>query len=112
MAFDALEVAIELAKVMRRLLEKIRRHDKDLADQMKRATTSIALCAGEGQRRLGRDREHLYSIAAGSTGEVGVGLRVALALGYVEEDDPDAVAAKRLIGRENAMFWRLTHRRS
>ena len=112
MAFDALEVALLLVKALRRVLEKIRRHDKDLADQMSRATTSVALCTGEGRRRAGRDREHPFRIAAGSAAEVATGLRIAIAWGHVAEDDQDVVEVQALLAREEAMLWRLTHRRS
>jgi hypothetical protein len=55
---------------------------------------------------VGRDRLHLWRIAAGSTAEVDAALRVAEAWGYVE---PGALApALTVCDRVKAMRWRLT----
>ena len=110
MAFDALEVACMLAAALREPLEQIRKQDKDLADQMRRATSSVALCVGEARQRAGRDQAHLYRVAAGSAAEVATGLRLAIAWGYVGERE--VAEARALLAREEAMLWRLTHRRA
>ena len=106
MAFDALEVSIQLATALRAPLEALRRHDRDLAEQARRATTSVALNLAEGARRAGRDRLHCYRIAAGSAAEVHTALRVAVAWGYL--DEATLRAALALLDRELAMCHRLT----
>ncbi len=78
MAFDALEVALQLASALRSSLEKLKQHDRNLADQARRATTSVALCLSEGRRRAGKDRLHLFRVADGSAAEVRTALQVAL----------------------------------
>src|SRR5579862_1557812 len=99
--FDAYRVAIELLRALQPVLEMIRTHDRNLADQAKRAGTSIPLNVAEGRQRGGRDRKHFYRIALGSTAEVGAALDVALACGYVSEDV--LVSALELLDRERAM---------
>ena len=109
MAFDALEIACELATALRTPLETLRKYDKSLEDQIRRAATSVALNVGEGRRRAGRDQGHLFRIAAGSAAEVATALRIALAWGYLAE--ADLGPARALLAREEAMLWRLTHGR-
>jgi len=81
MAFDALQIALQLAAALRGSLEAIRRHDRSLADQARRATSSVALNLSEGNRRTGRDRLHCFRIAAGSLDEARTSLDLALAWG-------------------------------
>src|SRR5437764_525981 len=109
MSFDALTVAIELAAALRAPLEQLRRHDRDLADQTRRATSSVALCLGEGQRRAGKDRLHLFRVAAGSAAEVRVALELAEAWGYLER--AQLICARALLDRELAMLYRMTRPR-
>ena len=106
MAFDALEVSLHLVTALRAPLVRLRSHDRDLADQARRATTSVALNLSEGRLRSGKDRLHLFRIAAGSLAEARTALRIAEAWGYL---DPAAMEqAKLLIDRLAAMLWRLT----
>ena len=107
MAFDALDVAIQLATALREPLGKVQQHDRDLAEQARRAASSVALNLGEGQRRGGRDRVQHFRIAAGSAAEVQTALRLAVAWGHV--DPAGLTAALGLLDRVLAMTWRLTH---
>ncbi|MBI4705024.1 MAG: four helix bundle protein [Deltaproteobacteria bacterium] len=105
MAFDALEVAVELAVALRAPLAVLRQHDRGLEEQAKQAVNSVALCLDEGRRRAGKDRLHLFRVAAGSAAEVRTALRLAEAWGYL---GPEALApAYALLDRELAMLWRL-----
>jgi len=109
MRFDTFEVAIEIIRTIRALIDQIARHDRDLADQVRRAVSSIALNVSEGTKRAGRDRAHSFRVAAGSANEVRAGLLVAEAFGYVSRE---AIAAGlELIDRELAMLWRLNNPR-
>ena len=107
--FHAYQVAIELVRALRPLLVTLRTHDRNLADQARRAATSVPLNVAEGRRRVGGDRLQLFRVALGSTAEIGAALDVALAWGYLAED---AIAsALVLLDRERALLWRLTHGR-
>ena len=105
--FHALDVALELIGVLRPILSSIEKRDHGLAKQLRNAATSVPLNISEGNRRLGKDRTHLWSIAAGSADEARTCLLIAQAWGYVEQaalEEP-----LELLDRELAMLWRLTH---
>jgi four helix bundle protein len=105
--FQVYEVALEMVSALRPSLVVLARQDKDLADQVRRASSSVVLNIAEGARRLGKDRLHFYRIAAGSAAEVRAALEVAQAWEYVGSS-PEAEA---LLDRVLAMLWRLTHAR-
>ena len=109
MAFDALEVALQIAVELRAPLERVQRRDRDLAGQLRRATSSVALNIGEARRREGKDRAHLFRVAAGSAAEVCTGLALAEAWGYLGATELEI--ARSLLDRQLAMLWRLTHPR-
>jgi four helix bundle protein len=104
--FDALEVSLEVIRALRGPVAKIRRHSAKLATQLEDAASSVAANVAEGNRRVGKDRSHLFRVAAGSADEARTHLRVAEAWGYVAMDDVET--ALRLLDRELAMLSRLT----
>ena len=106
MAFDALEVSLHLVTALKAPLEKLRSHDRDLADQTRRAITGVALNLSEGRQRTGKDRLHLFRIAAGSLSEARTALRIAQAWGFL--DRASLEQAYLLADRLAAMLWRLT----
>ncbi len=108
--FEAHDVAMEAIKALQGLIVKIRASDAGLADQLKRAATSMVLNLGEGSRRQGRDRIQHFRIASGSAAESADALDVAVAWGYLEPDD--AATPRGLLDRVLAMTWRLTHPRA
>jgi four helix bundle protein len=100
--FQVLEVSIEMVAAVAPVIAAIRRRDRSLADQLRRAVASVPMNIAEGNRRAGRDRLHHFRIAAGSADEVVTGLRVAAAL-----DGPVAGTEEglRLLDRVLAMLW-------
>ena len=107
MAFDAHVVSLKIIEVMREPVVRIRRRDRDLGDQLRRALQSVAANVGEGRRRVGADRLYLWRIAAGSAAEAETQIRIAVAWGYLPETE--IAAALELLDREQAMLWKLTH---
>src|SRR6185295_777642 len=97
MAFDALEVSLQLITALREPLTRLRQHDPDLADQAHRAANGVPLQLSEGRRRAAKDRLNRFRIADGSADELATALRAAQAWGYL--DDPDLAAAKALLDR-------------
>ena len=106
--FVAYSVAIELIHNLRDLVPIIKRHDRDLADQIHRAATSVALNLCEGQRLTAGNQRRHYEIAHGSANEVKGALDLAEAWGWVA----DTTAPRRTLDRLLALLWRLTHPRT
>jgi four helix bundle protein len=79
---------LEVLRELRPVMEQIEVHDRDLARQLRRASTSVALNTGEGSGCNGGTRRERYRNALGSARETGACLDAAMALGYVEGVDP------------------------
>ena len=107
--FHVYEVARELARSVRPLMERIERRDRGLADQVRRAAQSVMLNVREANRRVGRDRAHGFRIAAGSADEIIGALDVAEVMGYLEVGD--LAAPLGLADRVLAMLHRLANPR-
>jgi four helix bundle protein len=103
--FLVLDLAICTIEVLRSTVQRIRRHDRDLGEQLRRALSSVALNIAERNKSAGGHRLARFSTAAGSCSEARAGLRVAVAWAYV---DRHAVAERdALLDRIAAMLWRL-----
>lgn len=107
MRFEAYEVALELLGELVPVVEQLRRHSADLADQLERAGTSLVLNLGEGSRRRGKDPIRFFAMAAGSASEIRAALDVARVWRWATLND----RVLALLDRELAMLWRLTHPR-
>jgi four helix bundle protein len=104
-----LDLAIEAIASARPLVAAIRRFDRDLGEQLRRALSSVPLNIAEGGHSEGGNRLSRFSTAAGSTAEARAGLRVAVAWGYVDASDVEAVDA--LLDRVARMLHGLGARR-
>ncbi len=105
-AFHAYDAALGLVSALRPVLDQLKTQDRALADQVRRAASSVALNVAEGNRRAGQDRLQFFRIAAGSAAEVRAALEVAVAWGAIEASP----MAEAQLDRVLAMLWRLTHR--
>jgi four helix bundle protein len=102
--FIAYDVSLELIGQLRTLMPAIKRADRNLADQIGRAATSIALNLSEGRCRSGGDARRLYEVAHGSAAEVRAALAVGVAWGWIDEQARIHVVLDRLLG----LLWGLT----
>jgi four helix bundle protein len=107
--FQVLDVAIEAIEMLSPIVGRIRRHDRDLGEQLRWALSSVALNTAEGNRSEGGHRLSRFSTAAGSTSESRAALRVAVAWGYVLEAEIEV--GEELLDRVAAMLHRLGARR-
>ncbi len=103
--FDALRVAYELMRSVSPVLAQIADRDANLADQARRATTSIVLNLEEGQQRRGKDRARFHRQAGGSAAELRAALRIANAWGYTDHLENIIALADRVA----AMTFRLAN---
>ena len=79
-------VVLEVLKQLRPALQRIEVKDRDLARQLRRASSSIVLNLGEGMYSRGQNRNARYHTALGSARETLSCLEVAVVFGYVRED--------------------------
>ena len=106
MAFQVEELSLELIEALVPLMPRIKQHDKNLADQLRRAASSIGLnCAEAAFSDPGNRRARLFT-AAGSAGETRHALRQAVAWRLVTAGD--AALATALLRRIVAILWRMT----
>ena len=105
MSFLALDNALDLIRTLAPLCRTLARPDPRLVDQIRRAATSVANNLAEGKARVGRDRRHLARVAYASAAEVAASLQVAVAWGFVTDDDVAAALAK--LDRVRALTWGL-----
>ena len=106
--FIAYEVSLEAIKSLRFVVPRIEAHDGDLADQIRRAASSVVLNLAEGQRLTKGNKPKHYAIADGSANEVRAGIKTALAWGWIEDASEPLAVLDRLL----ALLWRLTHPRT
>ena len=104
-SFQVLELAIQAIEILRPTVAAIRRHDRDLGEQIRTALSSVALNAAEGSRSQGGNRLARFATAAGSNSESRAALRVAVAWGYVTASE--VAPGDALLDRIAAMLWRL-----
>jgi four helix bundle protein len=104
----AQEVAIEMIAAIRPLVPIIAKQDRDLADQLRRAASSVVLNHAEGTESAKGNRQKHYAIAHGSAAEVRAALQTAVAWGWIE----GPMAAPKVLDRLMALLWGLTHPRA
>ena len=102
--FITYDVAKQLIVHLRDLLPTIQRVDEDLADQARRAASSVLLNLAEGQRFTNGNKLRHYEIAQGSANEIRGALDAAEGWGYIDQ----ATEARALLDRLLALLWKLT----
>jgi len=65
------------------IINRIARHDPDLARQLRRAASSVALNTGEGMYARGRQRVASYNVALREMREAHAALEVAVRFRYI-----------------------------
>ena len=108
-SFHVLDVSISAVRMLGPLVARIREHDRDLGEQLRRALSSVVLNISEGSGSHGGNRLARYRTAMGSNEESRAALRVAVAWGYVGA--ADVVDAEAMLDRVTAMLYRLGARR-
>ncbi|MCZ7685859.1 MAG: four helix bundle protein [Sandaracinaceae bacterium] len=81
--FRLYALAVQMIAALAPVADEIRRRNRDLADQMERALTSVPLNVAEGVESAGKLRIARFRMALGSANEVLACCDVGAALGYV-----------------------------
>ena len=102
---DAYPVTLQLIRALRRLVEEIVKHDRDLGDQIRRAANSVLLNINEGRKNRGGNQARFFAYASGSNSEVRAALDAAEAWEWIVVP----ADVKALLDRNAAMLWRLSH---
>jgi four helix bundle protein len=104
-----LDSSIEMVAVVHKLARRVAQQDRDLAEQMKSASTSVALNCSEGiWAKAGKRRSRLED-AVNSAREAHTALRIASACGYLSEREvlPGITQLDNII----PVLWTLAYRR-
>lgn len=106
MAYELEELSLDLIEALVPLMPRIRQRDKNLEDQLRRATSSIGLNVAEAAGSDPGNKRARFFTAAGSARETQHALRQAIAWRYVSERE--AARALTLVRRIVAILWRVT----
>src|SRR5262245_56848732 len=104
--FIAYEASLESIRLLRPDVALIAARDPALADQLRRAATSVPLNLAEGRRRRGADRTRFYRIAAGSSAECVAALDTAIA--WLLADVAQLAEARFSCDRVVGLLWKMT----
>ena len=100
--------ALEAAKGLQPVLPIIRKADKDLFDQVRRAMNSVVLNIAEAAGNDPGTAKARFATACGSAKEVRAGLQLAAAYGYIGQ--PRVAKLDIALDQVCAMSWRLSGR--
>lgn len=104
---DVYRLALEFCALALRIAGQLPRGHAQLADQLRRAATSIPLNIAEGVGKVGAgDRAHCHRIARGEAMESGAALDIIRLLGVAPAEELDA--GKSLLVRIVSMLTRMT----
>jgi four helix bundle protein len=108
MGFIVQQKALQAAEGLHPLLPIIRKADRDLFDQVRRAMNSVVLNIAEADGNDAGNARSRFATACGSAKEVRAGLQLAQAYGYLGQTR----SAKVDIALDEvcAMSWRLSGR--
>jgi four helix bundle protein len=84
--YEVLDEVLSVVALSRSLVDAIQRKDRDLASQVRRAVSSIALNVAEGFGTASGNSRLRFETARGSLYEAQAGIRVAVAWGYLNAE--------------------------
>ncbi len=107
MALIVYDLALQMLRQIKPLIDKTARHDRSLADQMRRSAQSSLLNIAEARSARGRNETARFTTALCEAREARAAVAVAVAWGYVTEQQAQPADAD--LDRMGAMLWGLTH---
>jgi four helix bundle protein len=92
------QVVLEVLKELQPVLRQLERRDRDLARQLRRCSSSVALNLAEGTYSRGGNRVARYHSALGSAREALACVEVATVCGYLPQDPRLLDQLDRIVG--------------
>jgi four helix bundle protein len=102
-------VALEIVALVARLALEVKRHDPDLARQMKKASTSVALNLAEGEYSRGGNQLARFQDAMASANETVACVEASIAAEYIRAGEQVELLDK--LDHVVATTWTLIRRR-
>ncbi len=109
MALIVHEVALQMLAQIKPIIDRVRRHDRNLADHMQRSAQQSFLNIAEAQSAYGRNEIAKFTNALCEAREARAAVKVAVAWGYVTA--AECRSADEDLDRMGGMLWGLTHRK-
>lgn len=106
---NVLDSLVDMVQLVHGLSKKIARHDRELANQMKRSSSSAALNGSEGLFAKAGKRTSRLEDAINSARETVMALRLAKACGYVPAAEADS--GMRVLDSVIAVLWTLAYKK-
>ena len=106
MALIVADMSIKLIEQLRPLVSRIKARDRSLADQIRRAASSVVLNIGEAEYSDPGNRRARFHTAAGSAGETRRAVQSAVAWGLVTRAEGEPALA--LLENIVPILWKLT----
>jgi four helix bundle protein len=107
MALLVHEVALQVVTELGPLVPRIARQDRNLAQQLRRAASSVVLNIAEAELSDPGTKRARFHSAAGSANETRSAIRLATAWRYLREDQVRSCLEG--LNQVVAMLWKLTH---
>ena len=108
MAWIVQPKALRAVEELRYVLPELKRKDRDLCSQMRRAMSSVVLNLAEADGNDPGTAKARFATACGSAKEVRAGLKLAVAYGYV--GNHRVAEVDTALDEVCAMSWRLSGR--
>jgi len=104
---DAWHLAVSLAQRAHRIVKAFPRGAGDLADQVRRSSTSAVLNIAEGANaRTAEEKVHKFTVARSEAGEAAAAIQLAVVLGFVDSRmaQPALNDAQRVLGMTTGLI--------
>ena len=102
-----LDSVVRIVELVRPVVEVVGRRDRDLANQLRRALSSVGLNIAEAYGSHAGNRRVRFESAHGSLYEAAAAIRIAVAWGYTGADS--CAASLAAIDRLGARLYRISH---
>ena len=101
------DVALAMVRDVAAIARRVERRDRDLARQMRRSSTSVALNINEGTYARGGNKPARYQTAAAEAAETAAAIESAAAAGYIPSTGHERTLDR--LDHITAVMWKLTH---